>query len=111
MGRPFLAPARAIPDFDKGKIELSAGKDKFEIPIPNLRRIPEYTYEDANRIDHFSEEEIDYDELIGEVFAINDSEEVNFETLSVAENSAELELKPLRETLKHIFLEEGKSNP
>ena len=74
LGRPFLAIARAITDFDKGKIELRVGNDKLEIPILNLRRIPDYTYEDANRIDQFMEEEIDYDELIEEVFAITDSE-------------------------------------
>ena len=105
LGRPFLATARAITDFDKGKIELRVGNDKLEIPIPNLRRIPEYTYEDANRIDQF------LDELIEEVFAINDSEEVDLETLLIAENSAELELKPLPETLKYIFFEDGNLNP
>ena len=76
-----------------------------------MRRIPEYTYEDENRIDQFLEEEVDYDELIEEVFAIADSEEVDLETLLIAENSAELELKPLLETLKYIFLEEGNSKP
>ena len=111
LGRPFLATSRAITDFDKGKIELRVGNDKLEIPIPNLKRIPEYTYEDANRMDQFLEEEVDYDELIEEVFAINDSEEVDLETLLIVENSAELELKPLRETLKYIFLEEGNSKP
>ena len=80
LGRPFLATSRAITDFDKRKIELRVGNDKLEIQIPNLRRIPEYTYEDANRINQFLEEEIDYDELIEEVFAINDSEEVDLET-------------------------------
>ena len=43
LGRPFLATARAITDFNKGKIELRVGNDKIEIPIPNFRRIPEYT--------------------------------------------------------------------
>ena len=76
-----------------------------------MRRIPEYTYEDANRIDQFLEEEADYDELIEEVFEINDSEEVDLEALLIAENSAELELKPLPETLKYIFFEEGNSKP
>ena len=84
LGRPFLATARAITDFDKGNIELRVGNDKLEIPIPNLRRIPEYTYEDANRIDQFLEEEIGYDELIEEVFAINDSQEVDLKTLLIA---------------------------
>ena len=111
LGRPFLATAREITNFDKGKIELRVGNDKLEIPIPNLRRIPEYIYEDANRIDQFLEEEIDYDELIEEVFAINDSEEVDLESLLIAKNSAELELKPLPEILKYIFLEEGNSKP
>ena len=111
LGRPFLATAIAITDFDKEKIELRVGNDKLEIPIPNLRRILEYTYDDANRIDQFVEEEIDYDELIEEVFAITNSEEVDLETLLIIENSAELELKPLPETLKYIFLEEGNSKP
>ena len=111
LGRPFLVTARAITDFDKGKIELRVGNDKLEIPIPNLRRIPEYTYDDANRIDQFLEEEIDYDELIEEFFEINDCEEVDLETLLVAENPAKLELKSLPETLKYIFLEEGNSKP
>ena len=111
LGRPFLATTRARTDLDKGKIELRVGNDKIEIPIPNLRRILEYTYEDANRIDQFLEEEVDYDELIEEVSAINDSEEVDLETLLIAENSAELKLKPLPGTLKYIFSEEGNSIP
>ena len=37
LGRPFLATARAIADFDKGKIELRMGNSKLEIPIPNLK--------------------------------------------------------------------------
>ena len=41
LGRPFLATARAIADFDKGRIELRMGNSKLEIPILNLKRIPD----------------------------------------------------------------------
>ena len=51
LGRPFLATARAVADFDKGRIELRMGHDKLETPIPNLKRILDYVYEDANRIE------------------------------------------------------------
>ena len=37
LGRPFLATARTIADFDKGRIVLRMGNSKLEIPIPNLK--------------------------------------------------------------------------
>ena len=39
LGRPFLATGRVIADFDRGRIVLKMGKEKMEIPIPNLKRI------------------------------------------------------------------------
>ena len=57
LGRPFLATARAIADFDKCKIELRMGNSKLEIPIPNLKRIPDYIYEDACQIDQLMDNE------------------------------------------------------
>ena len=61
LGRPFLNTARAIADFDKGKIELRMWSSKLEIPIPNLKRILEYIYEDANQIDQLMDNETEYD--------------------------------------------------
>ena len=37
LGRPFLATARAIADFDEGKTELRMGNNKLELPISNLK--------------------------------------------------------------------------
>ena len=62
LGRPFLATARAIAEFDKGRIELRMGNSKLEIPIPNLKRIPDYIYEDVDQIDQLMDNEIEYDQ-------------------------------------------------
>ena len=110
LGRPFLATARAIADFDKGKIELEMGSSKLEIPIPNLKRIPEYIYEDANQIDQLMDNKTEYDQLIAEVLAIEEEEDCNDKIISIARSSHEVDLKPLPESLKYVFLEEGKYN-
>ena len=112
LGRPFLATARVIADFDKGRIELKMGHDKLEIPIPNLKRIPDYVFEDINGIYQLLESERKYDELCVEVMSIELAErEIYLNSLLVAEIGEELELKPLPETLKYIYLEEGRSKP
>ena len=112
LGRPFLATARAIADFDKGRIELRMGHDKLEIPIPNLKRIPDYVCEDINGIDQLLESGREYDQLCSEVMSIELVEtEIDLNSLLVAEIGEELELKSLPETLKYIFLDEGRSKP
>ena len=97
LGRPFLATARAIADFDKGKIELEMGSSKLEILIPNLKRIPEYIYEDANQIDQLMDNKTEYDQLIAEVLAIEVEEDCNDKIISIAKSSHEVDLKPLPE--------------
>ena len=111
LGRPFLATSRGIADFDKGKIELRMGSSKLEIPIPNLKRIPQYIYEDASQIDQLMDNEIEYDQLIVEVLAIEVEEDYNDKTISIAKSPHEVDLKPLPESLKYVFLKEGKYKP
>ena len=95
LGRPFLATARAIADFDKGRKELRMGHDKLEIPIPNLKRIPDYVCEDINGIDQLLESEREYDQLCSEVMSIELAKtEMDLNSLLVAEIGKELELKP-----------------
>ena len=86
LKRPFLATARAIADFDKGKIKLRMGSSKLEIPIPNLKRILEYIYEDANQIDQLMDNEIEYDQLIAEVLAIEIEEDCDDKVTSIAKS-------------------------
>ena len=111
LGRPFLATTRAIADFDKGRIELRMGNSKLEIPIPNLKQILEYIYEDVDQIDQLMDNEIEYDQLIAEVLSIEVEEASNDDTLSIEGSPYEVDLKPLLESLKYIFLEKGKSKP
>ena len=112
LGRPFLPTARAIADFDKGRIELKMGQYKLEIPIPNVKMIPDYVCEDINGIDQLLESEREYDQLCFEVMSIELAEtEIDLNSLLVAEIGKELEPKPLTENLKYIFLEEGRSKP
>ena len=87
LGRPFLATERAIADFDKGKIELRMGSSKLEIPIPNLKRIPEYIYDNANQVDQLMDNETEYDQLIAEVLAIDVEEECDDIVTSIANRS------------------------
>ena len=111
LGRPFLATARAIANFDKGKIKLRMGSSNLEIPIPNLKRIPEYIYEDDNHIDQLMDNETEYDQLIAEVLAIEVEEDCNDNVTSIAKSPHEIDLKPLPESLKYVFLEEGNYKP
>ena len=111
LGRPFLATARAIADFDKGKIQLRMGSSKLEIPIPNLKRIPEYIYDNANQVDQLMDNEIEYDQLIAEVLAIEVEEECDDNVTSIAKSPHKRDLKPLPESLKYVFLEEGNYKP
>ena len=55
--------------------------------------------------------EIEYDQLISEVLAIEVKEDSNDNKLSVASSPYEVDLKPLPESLKYVFLEKGKSKP
>ena len=55
--------------------------------------------------------ETEYDQLIAEVLAIEVEEDCNDKTISIAKSSHEVDLKPLPESLKHVFLEEGKYKP
>ena len=103
LGRPFLATARAIADFDKGRIELRMGNSKLEIPIPNLKRIPDYIYEDVDQIDQLMDNEIEYDQLIAEVLSIEVEEASNDDSLSIEGSPYEADLKPLPESLKYVF--------
>ena len=88
------------------------GHDKLEIPIPNLKRIPDYVCEEINGIDQLLESERQNDQLCSEVISIELVEtKIDLNSLLVAEIGEELELKPLPETLKYIFLDEGRSKP
>ena len=55
--------------------------------------------------------EIEYDQLIAEVLSIEVEENSSNNALSIASSPYEVELKPLPESLKYVFLENGKSKP
>ena len=55
--------------------------------------------------------EIEYDQLIAEVLSVEVEEDSNNNTLSIASSPYEVDLKALLESLKYVFLKEGKSKP
>ena len=46
LGRPFLATAKAITDWDKGTVELKVGSERIELPISRLMKNHEDASED-----------------------------------------------------------------
>ena len=72
------------------------GRDKLEIPIPNVERIPDYVCENINGIDQLLESEREYDQLCSKVMSIELAEtKIDLNYLLVVEIGKELELKPL----------------
>ena len=98
LGRPFLATARAITDWEKGKTILRVGEESVELNISRLMKYPSSSHEDMGALD-LLEDEFDFREDILEICGVD---LVN-ESLD-AKDPFEVELKPLPSTLKYIFL-------
>ena len=97
LGRPFLATAQAINDWEKGKTILRVGEESVELNISRLMKYPSSSHEDMGVLD-LLKDEFDFREDILEICGVD---LVN-ESLD-AKDPFEVELKPLPSTLKYIF--------
>ena len=105
LGRPFLATAKAVTDWGKGKVILKVGEHSVKVDINKLMKYPSRAFEDLGAIDFADDQDIDT--CIEEVMMID--EEAKYEELSIDEPT--LELKTLLSTLKYAFLDDEKAKP
>ena len=105
LGRPFLATAKAITDWEKGEVILKVGEHTMKVDINKLMKYPSRASDDLGAIDFADDQDIDA--RVEEVMMID--EEARFEELPIDEPS--LELKTLPSTLKYAFLDEEKAKP
>ena len=105
LGRPFLATAKAVTDWGKGKVILKVGEHTMKVDINKLMKYPSQGSEDLGAIDFADDQDIDA--CVEEVMMID--EEARYEELPLDERT--LELKNLPSTLKYAFLDEQKAKP
>ena len=99
LGRPFLATAKAITDWGKGKVILKVGEHTVKVNINKLMKYPSQAFEDLGAINLFDDQNIDT--CIEEVTTIN--EKADFMEVLLDESTEVL--KPLQSTLKYAFLD------
>ena len=99
LGRPFLATAKAIIDWGKGKVILKVGKHTVKVDINKLIKCPSRAFEKLGADDQH------IDTCIEEAMMIN--EEEKFEELPLDEPTMELKTLPL--TLNYALLNEEKA--
>ena len=74
LGRPFLATAKAVTDWEKGEVILKVGERTVKVNIKNLMKYPSQDFKDLGANNLFDDHIIDA--CIEEVMTIN--EEANF---------------------------------
>ena len=105
LGRPFLATAKAITDWGKGKVILKVREHMVKVNINKLMKYPSQAFKDLDAIDLFDGQDIET--CIEEVQTIN--EEADFKELPLDDPTGEI--KPLSSTLKYAFLDSQQVKP
>ena len=105
LGRPFLATAKAVTDWEKGEVILKVGEHTVKVNINKLMKYPSQAFDDLGAIDLFDDQDIET--CIEEVMMIN--EEADFKELPLDEPTEELKLLP--STLKYAFLDSQHEKP
>ena len=105
LGRPLLATAKAVKDWEKGEVILKVGEHTVKVDINKLMKYRSRASEDLGAIDFA--DKWDIDTCIEEVMMID--EEARNDELPMDEPS--LELKTLPSTLKYAFFDEEKVKP
>ena len=99
LGRPFLATAKVVTDWENGEVILKMEEHTVKVNINKLMKYPSQAFKDLGAIDLFYDQDIDA--FIEEVMTIN--EKANFKELPLYKLT--VELKPLPSTLKYTFLD------
>ena len=108
LGRPFLATAKAVTDWDKGEVKIKVGDEEIQLSLTKLMKKLQASLVDIFTCDLEEEIRIEEEELVEE-FKKEEKEE------GESENPIPLvgdthDLKPLPSSLKYAFLGENNSN-
>ena len=109
LGRPFLATAKAITDWDKGEVKIKVGDEEIQLSLTKLMRKPQASLVDVFTCDLEEEIRIEEEELVEE-FKKEEKEERESENPTPLAGDTH-DLKPLPSSLKYAFLGENNSNP
>ena len=108
LGRPFLATAKAITDWDKGEVKIKVGDEEIQLSLTKLMRKPQASLVDVITCDLEEDLRIEEEELVEE-FKKEEKEEGESENpIPLAGDTHDL--KPLPSSLKYAFLGENNSN-
>ena len=70
LGRPFLATARAVTDWEKGLVVLRVGEESVELNISRLMKYPSSSHEDVGILD-LVDDDFDYRENFLEICGVD----------------------------------------
>ena len=105
LGRPFLATAKAVTDWEKGEVILKVGEHMVKVNINKFMKYPSQAFEDVGAIDLIDDQDIET--CVKEVMMVNEG--VDFEELPLDEPTREI--KPLPSTLNYAFLDSQQVKP
>ena len=107
LGRPFLTTAKAITDWDKGEVIFQVGDSTMKVSINKLMPNPSHEFDEVSVVDIYEDPEIS--SCIEETIEDRRFEEREDDPFPSDEMAPEL--KPLRSTLKYVFLDHHCANP
>ena len=101
LGRPILATARAVIDWEKGLVVLRVGEETIELNISRLMKYPSSSHQDVGTLD-LVEDDFDYRENFLEICGVDQLEKPEEPIDPLL--SSDIELKTLPSSLKYAFL-------
>ena len=109
LGRPFLATAKAITDWDKGEVKIKVGDEEIQLSLSKLMKRPQASLVDVFTCDLEEEIRIEEEELVEELKKQEKEEVESDNPIPLAGDT--YDLKPLPSSLKYVFLGENNSKP
>ena len=110
LGRPFLATAKAITDWGKGKVIFQVGDSMMKVSINMLMGHPSHESHEVGAVDIYKDPEI-LSCIEETMAAIEDKSFEETEDYPFPSDKTAPELKPLPSTLKYTFLDHLSANP
>ena len=110
LGRPFLATAKAITDWGKGKVIFQVGDSMMKVSINKLMRHPSHESNEVGAVNIYEDPEI-LSCIEETMLAIEDESFEEPEDDPFPSSETAPELKPLPSTLKYAFLDHHCANP
>ena len=109
LGRPFLATAKAITDWDKGEVKIKVGDEEIQLSLSKLMKKPQASLVDVFTCDLEEEIRIEEEELVEELKKQEKEEVESDNPILLARDT--YDLKRLPSSLKYVFLGENNSKP